>query len=252
MNIFRTFWKSVRELFDDLFILAIVNVLWLLVNALALLVIAAAYFSGAFGFVALAMLLSVISFGPANAGLYAIAERVTEGRTSSWRDFFAGLRTYAKLSWQVYGLWMFGLVVFLFNLQFYSLNGSQISAFLTVLFLYLLVVWFGILIYIGPLMLIQTDKRIGVIARNAALMTFGRPLFTLGTLILMAIIFVTSIWLVILVFMVTFSFLALWGFRATLTLIAEAEARRNQALEKSARTDAPAAKGRGGQVRPRE
>ena len=252
MNIFRTFWKSVRELFDDLLILAIVNILWVLINALGLLVIVAAYINGSFGFVGLALLLSVISFGPSNAGLYVIAERITEGRTSSWRDFFAGLRANAKLSWQVYGLWMFGLVVFLFNMQFYSLNGSQISAFLTVLFLYLLVVWFGILIYIGPLMLIQTDKRIRVIARNAALMAFGRPLFTLGTLILMAIIFVTSIWTVILLFTITFSFLALWGFRATLTLIAEAEARRNQALEKSSQTDAPAAKGRGGQVRPRE
>jgi fatty acid desaturase len=83
-------------------------------------------------------------------------------------------------------------------------------------------------------------------------MTFGRPLFTLGTLILMAIILATSIWLVILLFMVTFSFLALWGFRATLTLIAEAEARRNQSAEKASQTDASPAKGRGGQVRPRE
>jgi hypothetical protein len=252
MNIFRTFWKSVRELFDDLFILAIVNILWVLINALALLIIAAAATSGSVGLVGVALLLSVISFGPSNAGLYTIAERVTEGRTSSWRDFIAGLRANARLSWQVYGLWMLGLVVFLFNMQFYSLNGSQVSAFLTVLFLYLLVVWFGILIYIGPLMLIQTDKRIRVIARNAALMTFGRPLFTLGTLVLMAIIFVTSVWLVILLFTVTFSFLALWGFRATLTLIAEAEARRNLAAEKSTQADATPAKGRGGQVRPRE
>jgi hypothetical protein len=242
----------VRELFDDLFILAIVNVLWVLINALALLVILAASTSGSVGLIGLALLLSVISFGPSNAGLYAIAQRVTEGRTSSWRDFIAGLRANARLSWQVYGLWMLGLVVFLFNMQFYGLNGSQVSAFLTVLFLYLLVVWFGILIYIGPLMLIQTDKRIRVIARNAALMTFGRPLFTLGTLILMAIIFVTSIWLVILLFTVTFSFLALWGFRATLTLVAEAEARRNQSAEKVAQADATPAKGRGGQVRPRE
>jgi len=252
MNIFRTFWKSVRELFDDLFILAIVNILWVLINALALLVIWVAATSGSIGFVGLALLLSVLSFGPSNAGLYAIAERVTDGRTSSWRDFFAGLRANAKLSWQVYGLWMFVLVVFLFNMQFYGLNGSQISAFLTVLFLYLLVVWFGILIYIGPLMLIQTDKRIRVIARNAALMTFGRPLFTLGTLILMAIIFVTSVWLVILLFTITFSFLALWGFRATLTLIAEAEARRNASAERAGQADVPAPKGRGGQVRPRE
>ena len=46
-----------------------------------------------------------------------------------------------------------------------------------------------------------------------------------------------------------FAFLALWGFRATLTLIAEAEARQEKL---AAAGNAPAAKGRGGQVRPRE
>jgi hypothetical protein len=85
-------------------------------------------------------------------------------------------------------------------------------------------------------------------------MTFGRPVFTLITLVLMAIIVVTSIWLPILLLLATFAFLAIWSFRATLTLIAEAEARRAEAAEKAAganvrpNTD----KGRGGQIRPRE
>jgi len=252
MNIFRTLWKSLRELFDDLFILAVVNMLWILINAIAFLLILGAYASGSPALNGLALMLSVISFGPSSAGLYAIAERVTEGRTSSWRDFIAGMRTNARISWQVYGVWMLGLVIILFNLQFYSLNGTQISALLSVVFLYLLVVWLGLLIYIGPLMILQTDKRLRVIARNAALMTFGRPIFTIVTLVLMAVIMISSIWLIILLFVVTFSFLALWGFRATLTLIAEAEARRMTAEEKAAQAEANGAKGRGGQVRPRE
>lgn len=252
MNIFRTLWRSLREVFDDLFILALVNMMWVLINALAFVVVLGAYASGSTGLIGLALMASVLSLGPSNAGLYTIAERVTEGRTSSWRDFIDGLRRNARLSWQVYGLWMLGLVVILFNLQFYSLNGSQISALLSVLFLYLLVVWLGLLIYIGPLMLIQTDKRLRVIARNAALMTFGRPIFTLVTLVLMAIIMITSIWLIILLFVITFAFLALWGFRATLTLIAEAEERRTRAEERAAQADTSGVKGRGGQVRPRD
>ena len=252
MNIFRTFWKSVRELFDDLFVLAIINVLWILINAITFLIVGAAISTGSFGLIGVALMLGVISLGPSTAGLYSIAERVTEGRTSSWRDFIAGMRANAKLSWQIYALWMLGLVVLLFNLQFYSLNGSQVSAFVSVVILYFMLVWFGILIYLGPLMLIQTDKRIRTIARNAVLMAIGRPIFTLFTLVLMAVILVTSIWLVILLFMVTFSFLTLWGFRATLTLIAEAEARREQAGAKAAGADVTPTKGRGGQVRPRE
>lgn len=250
MNIFRTFWKSVRELFDDLFILSVVNVLWVVINIPAALLIAAAYIVGSFTLAGPAILIGTLSFGPANAGLFTIAQRVTEGRTSSWRDFIAGMRTYAKLSWRVYGLWLLGLVVLLFNLQFYTLNSSSLVAFLGIVFLYLLIVWFGLLIYLGPLMILQDDKSLRVIARNAALMTFGRPLFTLVTLILMAIIFVVSIWLALLIVLVTFAFLALWGFRATLTLIAEAEARRTQGAERAG--DTTPVKGRGGQVRPRD
>ena len=33
MNILRTLWKSLKDLFEDLFILALVNILWILINA---------------------------------------------------------------------------------------------------------------------------------------------------------------------------------------------------------------------------
>ena len=250
MNIIRTLWKSLKDLFEDLFILALVNILWILINALpAVAVFFALSNSGALYVV---MLLSVLTLGPSNAGLYAVAERVTDGRTTSWRDFFAGMRAYPVLSWKVYGLWMLGLIVILVNLQFYSQNDSTIAAFLRILFLYFTVVWFGFLMYLGPLMQLQTDKRLRTIARNTALMTFGRPLFTLVTLALMAVITVASIWLPILLLLATASFLAIWSFRAVLTLIAEADARRAAAEEKAATVNAPADKGRGGQIRPRE
>ena len=250
MNIFRTLWKSLKDLFEDLFILALVNILWILINAP--IVVAAFFALSNFTILYLVLLLSALTLGPTNAGLYAVAERVTDGRTSSWRDFFAGMRANAVLSWKIYGLWMLGLVVILVNLQFYSQNGTTIASFLYVLFLYFVVVWFGLLMYLGPLMILQTDKRIRTIARNAALMTFGRPLFTLITLALMVAITVGSIFLPILFLLATGSFLAIWSFRAVLTLIAEAEERRTAAEEKAAAVNANPDKGRGGQIRPRE
>ncbi|HEU5100699.1 MAG TPA: hypothetical protein VFU22_16835, partial [Roseiflexaceae bacterium] len=102
MNIFRTLWRSLKDLFEDLFILAMVNLMWLLINAP--LAIAAFFTLGSSTLFFLVLLLGVLSLGPSNAGLYAVAERVTDGRTSSWRDFIGGLRSYAKLSWKVYGL----------------------------------------------------------------------------------------------------------------------------------------------------
>jgi uncharacterized membrane protein YesL len=252
MNIFRTLWKALKDLFEDMFILALVNILWILMNALPAV---AAFFALRLGnpsILYIVMLLSVLTLGPSNAGLYAIAERVTDGRTSTARDFFAGVRANLVLSWKVYGLWMLGLVVILVNLQFYSQNESIIASFLRILFLYFIVVWLGFLMYIGPLMQIQTDKRIRTIARNAALMTFGRPVFTLVTLVLMLAITIGSIFLTILFLLATGSFLAIWSFRVVLTLIEEAEARRTAAAEKAAKVNTTPDKGRGGQIRPRE
>jgi uncharacterized membrane protein YesL len=254
MNIFRTFWRSLKDVFEDLFVLGIINVLWTLINAPLALILFASISIGDSILLYIVMLLGVLTLGPSSAGLYAIAERVTDGRTSSWRDFIAGIRAYPALSWKVYGLWMLGLILILANLRFYNQMNNTFAGVLSLLFLYFGIVWFGMLMYIGPLMQLQTDKRVRVIARNAALMTFGRPLFTLITLVLMGLIVIASIWLPILLLLVTFSFLAVWSFRATLTLIAEAEERRAAAAEKAAaaETRANTDKGRGGQIRPRE
>ncbi len=54
----------------------------------------------------------------------------------------------------------------------------------------------------------------------------------------------------VLAILAAISFMAIWSFRATLTLIAEADARRNKAEE--AASAKPPDKGRGGQIRPRE
>jgi uncharacterized membrane protein YesL len=253
MNIFRTLWLSLKDLFEDLFVLMVVNVLWVLINAPVGLAMALSVAANAGSSLLIALLLlGVLTIGPANAGLYTIAQRVAEGRTSSWRDFIAGLRAHAQLSWKVYGLWMFGFIIIIVNLQFYNQMANTLGSFLTILFLYFALIWIALLIYIGPLMILQNDKRIKTIARNASLMALGRPVFTLITLILMVVIVVLSALSTILPFVVTFAFLAIWGFRATLTLIAEAEARRLAAQEKAAQQQISAEKGRGGQIRPRD
>src|SRR5436190_2162054 len=116
---FRVFWLSIKDLFDELFLLLGINVLWVLINLPLAALVVFLLFGGAFVPASIALLLLVLTLGPTNAGLYTVAQRVTEGRTASFRLFFEGLRQNFKLSWQIYGLWMFGLVLILFNLQFY-------------------------------------------------------------------------------------------------------------------------------------
>jgi uncharacterized membrane protein YesL len=251
---FKIFWQSVRDLFDEMFLLFGANLLFVVLNApffgmAWILLVNQAVIPAA----ALALIGSFV-LGPTNAGLYSIAERVADGRATKIGQFFAGFREHLRLSWSVYVPWMFGLVLILVNLQFYAQLGGGLGAVLLVLFLYLLAIWFAASIYIGPLMFLQTDKRLRVIARNAAIMVFGRPIFTGLTLILMGLLFFVSAWLVILLLLITFSFFALWGFRATLALIKDDEARRlaREAAQDEQKPNFSDEKGRGGQVRPKE
>jgi hypothetical protein len=256
MAIFRVLWLSLKDIFDELFTLIAVNLIWVVLSVPLVLVAVFLISAGSTLLGVIVALLAVLPLAPANAGLYTIAQRVSEGRVIAWRLFFEGFREYLRLSWQVYGLWAIGLMLIVGNFSFYAAIGSGFGAFVRILLLYLLLVWFSLLIYIGPLMVLQTDKRLRVIARNALVMVFGRPIFTLVTLLLMALLGgVLGIFVPLLPLMLTFSFLAIWSFRATSALVADAEARRvaqeeraAAAVNNSPNTD----KGRGGQVRPRD
>lgn len=255
---FRVFWQSLRDVFDEMFLLILTNLVWCV---LTLPLLGLALFSLLNLFIVPATVLAVLAIlplGPATAGLYTIAQRTTEGRTSKISDFIAGMRQHARFSWQVYGVWMVGLIIIIYNLGFYSSMSNAISSFLFILVLYVLAIWFALLIYIGPLMLLQTDKRILLLARNAALMVFGRPVFTLVTFVLMVVLTLLAFGLTVAVLpcLILFSLLAVWSFRATTKLVEDADERRRLAEEKAAgATDGvrySKEKGRGGQIRPRE
>ncbi|MFL5805716.1 MAG: DUF624 domain-containing protein [Roseiflexaceae bacterium] len=255
MSVFRILWLSIKDIFDELFSLVLINLLWVLISAPLVLLAIVLLSAGSTTMSAVVMLLAVLPMAPSNAGLYTVAQRVTEGRVISWRLFFEGFREYLLLSWQLYGLWMIGLLIIVTNLGFYSRMNSSIGSVLLVLFLYFLLVWFGLLIYIGPLMLLQTDKRIRVIARNAFLMVFGRPFFTLITLILMGLLGVAlGVIVPFLPLLLSFALLAIWSFRVTTTLVADAEARRLARQEQAAATNTRpnTDKGRSGQIKPRD
>lgn len=251
MNPLRIFWTSGRELFDDFFLLMGINLLWLLMVGplftLALFLVS----QGLFVYAILVALLNVLLLGPANAGIMQVAERITDGRVAAIATFFEGMRQYRNLSWKVYGLWMLGFIACASNVWFYVQMTGTLGVFLTILFSYLLAIWCTLLIYLGPLILLQNTPSIRLIWRNAAVLTFGKPVFTLITAVMMVAIIGLSLWVIVLALLMTFSFLALWSMRSTKVLVADAEARLN------ARNEEPPQELSGervprGQVRPRK
>jgi uncharacterized membrane protein YesL len=253
MNPFVTFWRAGRDLFDELFLMIGLNLLWVLICGP--LPAAAVFFllNGAPVPAGILALASALLIGPASAGLLAVSHRIVEGRVASVSDFVAGMRTYRVLSWKVYGVWITVLIVLLVNLYFYAQMTTPLGVFLTMLFLYLALAWCALLLYLGPLLILQEQRRLRLMLRNALVMSFGRPVFTLVLAILVVIVTLLSIWVVILPLLLTFSFFALLGMRATVTLIAADEQRRLEREQQSVPEDEPITeKGRSGQVRPRK
>jgi uncharacterized membrane protein YesL len=241
----------VRDSFDEFLLLAACNFIWAVCSMPLLGLALFAQQSGSGVIAALVAMTAVIPLGPASVGLAALAQRVSEGRTISFGVFFGAMRQHARPAWLVMGLWMLGMVIILVDIAFYAQVDNLFGAVLYGLWIYLLVIWVALLIYLFPLIILQEQPNLRLLARNALVMTLGRPLFTLTTLVLMSIIVVLSYVVVVPLFIVTFSLLAVWGMRATTALIEDDKARRASADPQAAPADRVEEKGRRGQVRPK-
>lgn len=252
MNPFIVCWRAARDLFDELFLMIGINVIWLLIAGPLMALAIFFALNGLALPAAIVLVVNVLLFGPANAGMVVVSQRIVEGRVASVRLFFEGFRTWSRQAWQVYGIWTLGFVTLAFNLAFYTQIGGGLGLGLTILVGYLTITWFMLLIYLGPLMILQEQFNLRLLWRNAMVMTLGRPIFTIVTALLMGAIIALSAVVAILPLLLTFSLLGLWGVRAAIAIIT-ADQERQKALEENGESDHPTAeRGRGGQVRPRK
>jgi uncharacterized membrane protein YesL len=250
-NPFRALWAALRDLFDEFFMLIVCNLIWVAISGplffLAYLLLSAGGSIPA----AVVALLAVLPAGPATAGLSAVSYRVSDGRAIKVGDFFAGMRSYARQGWVLMGLFVAGVIIILFNLGFYIGISNLLGGLMLGLWIYLLVFWCSMLIYSFPLLFLQEHPDLRMLARNAALMVVGRPIFTFVTLVLMLIVAGLSAFTVVVFLLITPALLNLWSARATRHLIEVAEARRAALANKSAEVAPIEEKGRKGQVRPK-
>lgn len=246
---FRGFWSALKDMFDEFFLLVVCNAIW---SAFSLPIFTYALWvlvNGVIGLGVILLLVAVVPAAPATGALFYVAQRVAEGRATRFGEFFRGVRRYALRSWALLGTWTIGLLLIVFNLNFYFSVANSLGYALSFLFLYLLVIWLGVLIYLFPLMLLNPASRLRQVARQAFIMTLGRPVFTFTTLLLMILVSAFSILLPALFFFFTVALLAQASVRATQELSREAEERR--AAAEAERAAAAPEKGRRGQVRPK-
>jgi uncharacterized membrane protein YesL len=189
----RVFRKTLNDLWDEMYLLVMVNVLWVALNVL------------------------LVTGPPATAGLFVLTHRLACGESVGLRDFFEGFRRYFWRSW----LWAIVAGVGFFILGGDVLLAGTLSSashviFIQGFFLMLLFLWAFVLLYAFPLVLEQEQPSLRLALRNALVMfatnqSFSITLFGLALLVALLSSLLVAPWGII-----TIVFLALLGNHAVL------------------------------------
>ncbi len=173
-GVFRLFWEAVKDFWDELFFLALLNIVTALLAVL------------------------VITLPPALAGLWNVANRVAQGKAIGWSDYFEGFRRYF---WKAWGLALLNILVItiaITNLRFYTPGNAPfeihptLSLWIRALWMAVAFLWLTLQMYPLALLLEQEDQRLRVALRNTVVIFIANPGFTLVLAVLLWAVAVIS------------------------------------------------------------
>lgn len=160
--------------------LAVANVVVVVLSVPLLLI--AALSASALGSATSVALIVILVIGilpnPAACGLQYLAWQLAGGNGLFLSDQWDGLRRFGWLALRAWALSLLGTIAIVANLVFYGRVPSPVGPLVQILWLYVLLVWLSMHLYIYPLLIVQHDKRLHLIYRNAFIMTARRPLLT--------------------------------------------------------------------------
>lgn len=172
MSIFRVLWEAVRHFWDNLIVLAVMNMLTVL------------------------LMLPVVTFPPALAGLWYIGNQAAHGETVQWGDYFQGFRRYFLKSWGLalidvlvaalvaLNVWFYRPDVFPFNIS------DNLAVWIRSIFVALGFIWWCYQLYPMAMLLEQEDQRIRLALRNSLILVIVNPgaAFVVGVLSLLVLV----------------------------------------------------------------
>lgn len=191
MQAFSVIWQSIRSNYEELFVFVPLSIAWWLCA------------------------LVIVPLPPASAGLAYLATEIAHERRIEWRMAVEGARLYFWRSWQVFLVALAGTAVLVINVVFY-LNIENILRYLTILWIYVLLIWLSALVYVFPLLVAMEEPRILLIYRNALLLALSQPLFTIILLVVLVLLTAISVVIPILLVLIT---PGLWALASTRALV---------------------------------
>jgi uncharacterized membrane protein YesL len=226
-------WFALRGVYDELFSLAGMGLIWF---AVAVLVPYGAFYLTARLFPVIpvvigAVLISLIPAPPITAALYRVTVEIAHERRIEFGYFWQGFRSYFGLSWKIAGLLLISGAILAVDVVFYLRADNMLFSAIGFLGLWACVFWLAIQLYLFPLMITQEDKRLKLILKNAALLALAFPFFTLGIMIVTALLTTISAVAFLLLVTVWMPFVALLNSRAMVSSLEQVERLRQAQAE---------------------
>ncbi|MBN2304986.1 MAG: hypothetical protein JXQ72_10935 [Anaerolineae bacterium] len=184
------FWETLRDWWNGMVGLAVMNVIWL------------------------ALSLTVVLLPPATAAMYAVTNSIAHGTGGRIRDLGEGARRYAWVSYRWALLNVLVGVAFAVAVPFWgSMPGLPGAVGLTGLGLILLL-WLIMQFYCWPFLMEQEEQRLFLALRNSLFLALANPIYNAVILSMAVLALLVSVFLPLLVAVFTISFVALLGNRA--------------------------------------
>jgi uncharacterized membrane protein YesL len=221
-------WKSVKDLWEDLVLLVILNVIWagsaLLVSAPLLL------FGGSQ--LTLSLVLTFIlfwGFPIVSGALCFVTNQVAHGVAIGMGTFVTGLRQYWAKSLIVAVINLLVLGLLFLNIQFYALvlEGTW-TQFAVAAWILITLYWLMVQIYWFPFILELESEKVFVALRHALMMVMISPGFSLFMAFLLAVLTVLCILLTVPVPLFMAALLLLIINRATLNRLDYVKQKRQE------------------------
>jgi uncharacterized membrane protein YesL len=184
--IFSALKKAGLDIWDEIFLLGLFNILWVLGTMPGLWLIGLGLGGELFLFIPLGILL-LLPWPFVTFSLFYIVRDVGEGKSIHFSDFF----NYGRQTWRAAYLWGGVNIAVIFivwvNLQFYAAVGAQWAIFMQLLMGALTIVWLVLQLVALPLYPRLQQPSLKLALRNAMIIT-GRHIIAILVLVVIVVI----------------------------------------------------------------
>ena len=212
------FWQTLRDVWEELYSLAIANLVWLF--SWALPVVLASWIGAQVPILFfVSIFLALCALAITTSGMYVVSNRVARGRTFHFFDFVEGIKVF----WWRSLLWLLGNVIFVglvaMNVVFYP---NQFQGLWAIMFsgLWLAVgaFWLSMQIYFWPILIELEEPKLLLAWRNSAYSILANPFYAFFMVSFTVVLLALSVALTLPFIFVGMGLLAILANNAVLTL----------------------------------